>query len=169
MAGRPPKPTQLKIIEGNPGKRPLRRGEPQPQRGIPSRPGWLSPEAKREWNRVAPELDRMGLLAEIDRALLAAYCECWATYVAAVKALRAKKEAPEADGSAQASLTFTTEKGYVGPRPEIGIAKAMVEKMMQLSARFGFTPSDRSKMVVPEVQEENPLAVYLSQRKVANE
>jgi len=30
MAGRKPKPTALKIIEGNPGKRPLNKNEPKP-------------------------------------------------------------------------------------------------------------------------------------------
>lgn len=157
MAGRPPKPTKLKILQGNPGKRALPKGEPQPTLGIPTRPAWLSPEAKREWNRVVRELDALGLLAHVDRALLAAYCECWGQYVDAVKSLRKA-----------GTLTFTTDKGYIAQRPEIGIAKAMVEKMMQLSARFGFTPSDRSKMSMPEVKEEDPFAEFLK-RKDGNE
>ncbi len=176
MAGRPRKPTQLHILHGNPGKRPLPKGEPQPTLGIPSRPEWLSPEAKREWNRVTKELDALGLLAKVDRALLASYCECWGTYVAAVRALRAKRLAAEraaAEAGEQSDpgswLTFTTQKGYVGQAPEIGIMKAMTEKMQQLSARFGFTPADRSKMAMPEVQQEDPLAAFLSRGTAANE
>ena len=154
MVGRPRKPTKLKIVQGNPGKRKLPENEPQPTLGIPTRPGWLSPEAKREWNRVVAELDAIGLLATVDRALLTAYCECWGQYVDAVKALRKA-----------GSMTFETDKGYIAQRPEIGIAKAMVEKMMQLSTRFGFTPSDRAKMVAPQVHEEDPFAEFLNRGK----
>lgn len=157
MPGRPRKPTQLHILHGNPGKRRLPKGEPQPTLGVPSRPEWLSPEAKREWNRVAPELHAQRLLALIDRALLSAYCECWAQYVAAVKDIHE-------NGS-----SFTTDKGYQAPRPAVGIARAMLEKMMQLSARFGFTPSDRAKMAVPEPQEENPVLKFIEIRKAAGD
>ncbi|HZK10243.1 MAG TPA: phage terminase small subunit P27 family, partial [Clostridia bacterium] len=33
--GRKPKPTALKVLEGNPGKRPLNKNEPQPERKAP--------------------------------------------------------------------------------------------------------------------------------------
>ena len=149
MAGRPRKPTKLHILHGNPGKRPLPKGEPQPTLGIPSRPEWLSPEAKREWNRVTRELDRIGLLAKVDRALLASYCDCWGRYVEAVKDLR------------ENGTTFTTDKGYQGPRPSVGIAQKALQQMMQLSARFGFTPADRSKMAAPSVEEEDPMEAFI--------
>lgn len=154
MAGRPPKPTALKVLHGNPGRRPLPKGEPKPELGIPTRPEWLSPEAKREWNRVVPELARIGLLAKIDRAMIAAYCQAWGVYVEAMRQLES------ADGSRMA-LTFETEKGYVGPNPRFGIAMKALEKAMQLSAKFGFTPSDRAKMAMPEVEEKDDLAEYL--------
>lgn len=149
MVGRPAKPTKLKILAGNPGKRPLPRGEPQPTIGIPTRPGWLSTEAKREWNRIVPELAELGLLARIDRALISAYCQCWAMYVDAIRDIRKN------------GMTFETEKGYVGQRPAVGIAARMLEKMNQLSAKFGFTPSDRAKMSMPELTDEDPFAEFL--------
>lgn len=144
------------MLQGNPGKRPLPKGEPQPTPGVPTRPEWLSAEAKREWRRVAPELARLGLLTKVDRALLAAYCECWAQYVAAVKDIR------------KHGTTFTTDKGYEGPRPAVGIAAKMIEKMGQLSAKFGFTPSDRAKLAMPEPKQEDPFDAFLK-RKASNE
>jgi hypothetical protein len=39
--GRPPKPTALKVFEGNPGKRDLNNQEPQPKKGAPSCPKTL--------------------------------------------------------------------------------------------------------------------------------
>ena len=43
--GRKPKPTALKVLEGNPGKRPLNENEPKPERKAPECPSWLEPEA----------------------------------------------------------------------------------------------------------------------------
>lgn len=45
--GRKPKPTALKKLEGNPGKRPLNELEPLPQVTMLRCPNWLEPEAKR--------------------------------------------------------------------------------------------------------------------------
>lgn len=149
MPGPPPKPTRLKVLQGNPGKRSLPKGEPRPEPGIPTRPHWLSPEAKREWTRVVPELARLGLLAKIDRGMIAAYCQSWAMYVAAVKKAR------------RSGMTYVTEKGYEGQAPSIGISVRMMEKMIAFSARFGFTPSDRSRLSAPELDEVDPLAEFL--------
>jgi hypothetical protein len=46
-AGRRPKPTRLKLITGNPGKRPLNRNEPNPKRIIPACPDFLQGEARK--------------------------------------------------------------------------------------------------------------------------
>ena len=43
--GRKPKPTAMKILEGNPGKRPLNPFEPVPVKGDIKCPDWLLPEA----------------------------------------------------------------------------------------------------------------------------
>ena len=48
MAGRKPKPTALKKLEGNPGKRKLNTKEPIPAKGMLNCPEWLLPEAKSE-------------------------------------------------------------------------------------------------------------------------
>ena len=36
MAGRKPKPTAIKELEGNPGKRKLNKKEPKPDKGMPT-------------------------------------------------------------------------------------------------------------------------------------
>lgn len=41
MAGRKPKPTAIKKLEGNPGKRKLNTKEPAPVKGMPTCPEWL--------------------------------------------------------------------------------------------------------------------------------
>ena len=44
MAGRKPKPTAIKKLEGNPGKRKLNTKEPIPAKGMPECPQWLLAE-----------------------------------------------------------------------------------------------------------------------------
>ena len=43
MAGRKLKPTAVKELEGNPGKRKLNKKEPKPDKGMPTCPEWLLP------------------------------------------------------------------------------------------------------------------------------
>ena len=80
MAGRRPKPTALKALQGNPGKRPLNRHEPQPG-GLPKCPKHLDGQARKEWKRISRELIACGLLTEVDRAALAAYCVAWSRWI----------------------------------------------------------------------------------------
>ena len=48
MAGRKLKPTAMKELEGNPGKRKLNKKEPMLGNGMPDCPKWLLPNAKEE-------------------------------------------------------------------------------------------------------------------------
>ncbi len=57
MAGRRPKPLALKLVSGNPGKRPLPTDEPAPVSGRPWKPAGLSKVADAEWERLADLLD----------------------------------------------------------------------------------------------------------------
>ena len=88
MAGRKPLPTNIKLLRGNPGKRPLNEREPEPKAKLPRAPEHLNDEAKREWRRMAHTLYDLGLLTEIDRAALAAYCVAWGRWVEAEKNLQ---------------------------------------------------------------------------------
>ena len=69
--GRPPKPTAIKELEGNPGKRPLNKNEPKPKAKAPKCPPWLESDAKKEWRRLSKELEAMGLLTQVDMAAFA--------------------------------------------------------------------------------------------------
>lgn len=57
--GRKPKPTAMKELEGNPGKHPLNTSEPKPNKKAPACPKWLEPEAKKEWRRLAKQMEAM--------------------------------------------------------------------------------------------------------------
>ena len=59
MKGRKPVPTYLKILRGNPGKRPLPENEPTPEPGA-TMPDWFSPAAAAHWPTMAESLKKRG-------------------------------------------------------------------------------------------------------------
>ena len=145
------KPTRLKELEGNPGKRALPKNEPKPELGAPEMPAWLPEDAKAEWKRVAPELSRLGLLARIDGSSLAAYCEAFSRW----------KQAVELMG--REGITFVTAGGYAAQHPAVGIANKAKVDMLRFGREFGLTPSSRGRMNLPgEKPEEDPMEKLLS-------
>jgi len=136
MRGHKPKPTHLKLLEGNPGKRAINGAEPQPARGIPTCPAHLSPPAKAEWKRLAQDLHRIGLLTLVDRGALAAYCQSWGRWVEAERKLQ---ETPP---------LLKTPAGYVQISPWLTIANKERELMARYMGELGLTPSSRSRLAV---------------------
>jgi P27 family predicted phage terminase small subunit len=134
MRGRKPKPSHLKVVSGNAGKRALNSREPRPAIAAPSPPAVLRGEARREWRRVVPMLEAIGVLAEIDRAALAAYCQSWGRW------LKAEREL------AREGMTFETDKGNHVQHPLVGIARRAMADVVRYSAEFGMTPSARSRV-----------------------
>ncbi|MFR7831203.1 MAG: phage terminase small subunit P27 family [Blautia wexlerae] len=136
MAGRKPKPTAVKKLEGNPGKRKLNTKEPVPAKECLLVLDWLMPEAKKEWERLAKLMNQMGVLTEVDMA-----CVCCVSVKMAVR----WKEAQEHITSV--GSTFETDKGYQQQTPWVGIANTNQKLMLQASSEFGLTPSSRSRIV----------------------
>mgnify|MGYP003376550111 CR=1 FL=1 len=69
-----PKPTALRLLAGNPGKRPLNLREPVTGEADTQAPPELSEAACEHWNRLAPMLVKSGVLKQSDRDLLVMYC-----------------------------------------------------------------------------------------------
>ncbi len=150
MRGRKPKPTLLKVLDGNPGKRPIDNSEPHPSEGVPDRPDWLDTEARAEWNRVTVELTDMGMLTLADRAALAAYCTAWSRWVEA-----------EAMVKKFGTIVKSPERGFPMKSPYLSIADQALETMRKLMVEFGLTPSSRSRIRVPEGNAEDELTQFL--------
>ena len=64
MAGRRPKPTKLKELEGNPGHRPLPEDEWEPEAGLPDKPRGLGVYGNRCWDRLSSHLEE--IITEVD-------------------------------------------------------------------------------------------------------
>lgn len=152
--GRPPKPTHLKVLEGNPGKRVLNKHEPKPQTRAPACPKHLDKEARAEWRRISKELLHLGLLTEIDRAALAAYCQCWSRWIYAEEQL----------SKLEGQWTFTTDKGYEAASPWISIASKALAEMRQYISEFGLSPAARTRIQVKPAEKEDEYESFRRKR-----
>jgi P27 family predicted phage terminase small subunit len=138
MRGRKPKPTVLKLLDGNPGKRPLNDREPAPPAGIPEPPAWLDDEARAEWFRIVKMLDDMGVSSPADHAALEAYCTIYSRWVHA-----------EAQVKKFGTIVKSPEKGFPMTSPYLTVANQSLELMRKFLVEFGLTPSSRSRIRLP--------------------
>src|SRR3970040_350941 len=136
--GPPPKPDRLKVLAGNPGKRPLKKAQAKPAAKGPTCPEGLSPEARAEWRRVAPELVRRGLLTPLDRAAFAAYCQSYAHWQQCQRVV--VKEGP----------LYLAAKGRLRERPEVDLARKDGQFRRAFAVEFGLTPSAQSRLSIDE-------------------
>lgn len=138
MRGRKPKPTKLKLIEGNPGHRPLPQDEPQIELVTIEAPTELQ-EAKnenalKEWNRIAPILKEAQLITEADKTALMAYCLTYQRWLEAEKNVR------------QYGVFIKTKNHYVQINPYMTMVSKCLEQMRGLMVEFGLTPSSRVRL-----------------------
>ena len=127
----------MRLLEGNPGKRAINRNEPKPSAKCPSCPQWLLPEAKREWRRVLPELERCGVLTQVDRAALATYCQAWARYVEAEEKI-----------TQYGDVLKSNKSDYTQVSPYITISRQMSQIVKAFATEFGLTPGSRTRISV---------------------
>lgn len=145
--GRKPKPTAIKVLEGNPGKRPLNKNEPKPEKKAPKCPTWLETEAKKEWRRMSKTLEAIGVLTQVDASAFAGYCQAYARW----------KEAEEF--LSKHGTIFKTPSGYIQQVPQVSIAQTYLKIMKDFCSEFGLTPAARSRIAVSttEGSSEDPM------------
>src|SRR3954470_6373028 len=144
MRGRKPKPTALKILHGNPGKRPLPQNEPTPPAVIPDPPDHLDEVAKREWERITMLLSQVGLMAQLDMAGVAAYCVSYSRWADAEKRV-----------AKHGTIVLSPDKKFPMKSPYLCIAESAMESMRKLLGEFGLTPAARARVQV-EKKPANP-------------
>lgn len=148
--GRKPIPNNLKILHGNPGKRPINQQEPKPSPIAPKCPAHLDKVAKREWKRVSPQLEAIGLLSRIDMAALAAYCQAYGRWVEAESAIR------------KHGMLIKSPNGYPMMSPYLVISNKAVDQMKSFMTEFGMTPSSRSRISVSPAEDKDEMESLLS-------
>ena len=140
MAGRRPKPTAVRELQGNPGKRPLRTGEPQPAASSARAPRGLGVEGSRFWRRYAPALAALGVLTEVDEPALRMAAEHYEVAVRAATQLHEEE---------------LTLEGRDGPKknPLTQILRDNSTALRGFLTEFGMTPASRSRLGTPEAEQ----------------
>ncbi len=146
MRGRPPKPTALKLITGNPGKRSINKAEPKPNNADLSAPYWLNPDAALVWDDIAPGLSSAGVLTTADVHMLGMGCVAVAQFRIAARLV----------GNEVISSKIIENKD--GEPIEVGhhvnpalVAQSMSFKQaMAVFTQFGMSPAARSRIVVEQ-------------------
>lgn len=144
MRGAKPKPTHLKLIEGNPGKRRLNRKEPKPQGDLCDAPDWLTEEQKAGWSYAISNAPA-GLMKRLDRAALTAF----------VVAEDMHRQASVAVGKF-GLITKSPSKGEPMQNPYLPIINRQAQIMLKAAAELGFTPSSRSRVEIVGGETEDP-------------
>lgn len=128
------KPTHLKLLGGNPGKRKIDKTEAQPKKAptVKNPPKYLDNRTKRHWRKVSRELHRCGLLTEIDYTALEMYCKAYSMWREAI------------DKIEEIGLVVVSKNKTVYQNPYVGIANKQFENMRKMMLEFGMTPSARA-------------------------
>ncbi|SPA17237.1 phage terminase small subunit P27 family [Cupriavidus taiwanensis] len=137
-----PKPTALKVIEGDRGHRPLPAKEPKLKAELPTMPKHLDGGARDEWARITTELQHVGLLTQADTAILAMYCQAYSRWQRAERILSAMAER---DPSMSAFMIKTTS-GNAIQNPMVGVANRAMLLTQRFAAELGFTPAARARV-----------------------
>ena len=143
MAGPKPKPTALKLLEGNRGHQKLNRYEPQPRPISPDKPDFFGDtRASDHWDRLLPVLEGMGVLTEADADVLKLLCLELSVVDRCSEGLR--------DVSA---LVYETSNKSEAPRGLLKLRRDSAKAAESLMARLGLSPADRTKIEVKKADD----------------
>lgn len=135
MAGRPRKPTALKLITGNPGKRALNKQEPDPDYlDDLDAPAHLPDKAKKFWNLIAPKLRKARLLTELDIGALEKLCIAEMHYWEVTEQIGQK--------------LVVTGKNADYTNPLLNQQSMYLKQIMILYREFGKTPAARTRIAL---------------------
>ena len=133
-AGRRPKPSAIRLLEGT--QRKPKGREPSAPVGVPPMPERLAVDevAVAMWNELAGILSRMGVLTTGDGEALATLCEVHSAEQSCLLQLRA------------GGAVMHTDLGGVKPNPAGPMYRSLVAMKASLLSEFGLTPSSRTKL-----------------------
>lgn len=151
------KPISLRALDG--GKKPHRSNEElkkrkkaeeklTPKSDDIKRPGFLKNDklAQREWRKIVPELESLGLLSNIDTTALGIYCQAVSIYVRLNNEIDSEGE----------TIQYTNTQGATNTveNPKVNIAQKYYKIIKDMLKEFGLTPAARASLAI-KVQEDD--------------
>ncbi|MFZ4858559.1 MAG: phage terminase small subunit P27 family [Desulfuromonadaceae bacterium] len=148
MAGRKPKPTYLKLITGNPGKRALNKNEPMATTAPPRAPQWLDTRARAIFKLLTRRLVEMGYAS-------ASHTESLALAAWRLSQVETCAAVLDRDGY---TFETTTPRGpaVIKARPEVALMTQAAKHAQSLLNEFGLTPASATRVQLPGKPQRNP-------------
>lgn len=160
MGGRPPTPSALKELHGNPGHRPLNEHEPKPNVYLPEKlPYEMSGVASEIFNNKARELYQCGILTNLDVEFLGIWAEMMEEYIDIKNEIKKQGRVyykQRIDGSGN-------ELMEPARNPNMITLENLRREIRFYSARLGTEPSARTKLQIIKI-EEDEFEEYLSKK-----
>lgn len=145
-----PTPTEVKRLRGTLRAGSVAATEPRPDPApLAMPPGVLPASARAVWRRLAPELQRLGLLTVVDVPLFTVTA-IWAGV--AVDAARLLREG---------GIIQQDDRGREAKARALSILRVASSELRQLSRCFGLSPADRQGIHVEPIDQEDDLVAIL--------
>jgi P27 family predicted phage terminase small subunit len=147
-----PKPAALRVLEGNAGKRSLDLSAGvNPRIEIPSPPKHLGKEARKEWKRITPILEELGLISGLDRAALALYCQAAGRLAELEESFNGQVALKEGEGMSYADAVYdashsVTPSGYAQQSVLVQLIGKHREQLNRYLMHFGLSPAARGRV-----------------------
>lgn len=149
-------PTKLRILRGNPGRRKLPKGEPQPpELHDMEPPPDISDDAKAVWFSRLPSLKQMGVATEADRDMFTNYCIAQGAVVNAERMIKAEG----------AVYWTVTKSGRMQMRSQwVSIRRENMALAKQYAALFGFSPPSRIDLATGKDEPDDEFTQWQNKR-----
>ena len=145
---RPKKPTKVKELQGTLQPYRTEKNEMKVSEiiSMPSAPDFLNEQGAKEWELVTNELANIKMLHLTDLSVLAAYCNEMGTYNAIAQEMGGNytERTYDKDGKLRASKIA----------PKYKVMQAALQNALKIATQFGFTPSSRGSLSMPEQDKE---------------
>lgn len=145
MRGRKPKPTFLRVLDGNASHRPINGEEPKPAGDLLEPPDWMSESQKDSW-RYAIRSAPTGLLKHLDRSVLSVWVVAEDLHRFAAMKVSGRP------------LVRAGENGAWMQNPYLPIQNKQAAIMLKAASEMGFTPSSRTRVRVERVEADSTFA-----------
>lgn len=142
-AGRKPKPTNLKLIQGTYRQDRANPSEPKPKPVIPPCPEFLQGEGRKLYQKTAKKLARIGLMTELDDMALAMLCQGWTEYLEATEQVK------------KSGILVKSPNGFPVLNPYLTVANQALKKVRSLLTEFGMSPGSRSRIHAAATSDES--------------
>jgi phage terminase small subunit len=150
LRGPAPKPTGIRVLEGNRSKRPLPENEPQYEGGAPAPPKRMSRAAKRIWDELSTEMVNSGVLRPVDQRALWQLSEDEALleegYVGLQKMANALKAEAQKQGKHLPAGPMFALLGMTNGRLAMSAIRDLASRVIIERREFGLTPASRSRI-----------------------